>query len=133
MTKQKFWMVLGLAVVLIASLVVCGCMNMSASVVPPVSYSEKHVALKGNIDLVEAQQTPISHLPVYRVYMENGGLTIIRGELEQGGLGAIVVRSPTLIMAIEDLKNKKGHYCEITIGKVSGTDYWEVVDVTVSA
>ncbi|GEM_PF-3015379 len=132
MRKQKIWMVLGLAVVLIAALVVCGCMNMSASFAPPVSHSNEGVMFKGVVSSVTiSPHSALNRIPAYVVSGgEAGGTDFAIGNL---GDARIVIRDPLLIEKMEDLRKNPGRYCEIMAGQVTGTEYWEITDITVSA
>lgn len=120
-----------LAIVLIAGMVAAGCTTGTGfgfTKTTPVVYSDKYVALKGYIYSVKyyPEYGLLNRLPAYVVCTDHSMAEIIKADLGKGGL---VVRDPALIRKLEDLKNKKGHYCTITAGKVSGTNYWEVADI----
>ncbi|MDD3170174.1 MAG: hypothetical protein PHW71_00070 [Candidatus Pacebacteria bacterium] len=129
MTKTKVKLVC-LAIVLIAGIIAAGCTmgaGFSLTKTTTVVYSEKVVALKGDLYSVEYYpEYQFTHLPVYVVCTEYSRVKIAKADLGKRG---IAVRDPALIRKLDDLKNKKGRYCEITIGKVSGTNYWEVTDI----
>jgi hypothetical protein len=129
MTKQKVLMCVGL---LIAALIVCGCMNMSASVIAPVSHSNEYVAFKGIVSSVTIRPhfSAINHHPAYVVSGRTGGMDFVIGDL---GDGPIVIRDPILKGKLEDLRNNPGRYCEIKVGQVAGTKNWEVTEIIISA
>jgi hypothetical protein len=137
MTK-KFWIGLGLAIVLIANIVMCGCMNISASMVPAVSYSETKVVLEGTIEAVyyRPHYSTINRCPTYTIYVKKGpstySLDIIVGGLDDGYM---VVRSMDIKRQLADLVEnpKTGCHCKVIAGKVVGTDDWEVTDIIISA
>ncbi|MFA5446298.1 MAG: hypothetical protein WCX24_01320 [Candidatus Paceibacterota bacterium] len=128
--KMKVKVLACLAIVLIAGMVIAGCTmgaGFSFTKTTTVVYSEKAVILKG--DLYSVKYYPeyqFTRLPAYVVCTEYSMIEVAKADL---GKRSVVVRDPALIRKLDDLKNKKGHYCEITAGKVSGTSYWEVTDI----
>lgn len=126
MTKQK---VLMCVVVLIASLVVCGCMNMSASVVPPISCAEKRV-VEGMIKEVKyfPYGAGLNHNQMYHVNFEDGRFVVITKSLN-GENGGVLAKSEDIVRYLDGLVGKTNFYGKITTEKIGDTNSWKVISI----